>query len=156
MIKYLIKMKIIIITLTIDKINNIYSETDKILYNISNGNYVIFYSGQNLGIYDKKLIDAVHNKYIFRVYYRLKINSPFIFLGFTDISEIYKIRSIDTNINSLPNQRLQIKLVIESKNVSNQLIHSNNNFIGSGKYKKDILIHSNFNTNFNINLGFFC
>lgn len=77
-------------------------------------------------------------------------------MGFTNISEIYKVRSVNTNINSLPNQRLQIKLIIESQNVSNQLIHSNNNFFGSGKYKKDVLIHSNFNTNFNINLGFFC
>jgi hypothetical protein len=146
-----------IITITAEKIGTIdnnfydYSGEDRILKNILSGEHEVFYSGQNQGMLDHKLIDAVNASSTFKVYYRKKSNSPFIFLGSTNYSSIVKERSIPKNINSLPNERLQIRLVL--KNI--QDIQIDTHFDGVGKYKKAVLQHCNFNTNLNINLGFY-
>jgi hypothetical protein len=89
----------------------------------------------------------------FRVYYRIKSNSPFIFLGSTTNSSVIKERTISKSINSLPRERLQIRLVIPANNV--QDIQIDTQFEGVGKYKKAVLQHSEFDTKVNINLGFY-
>ena len=149
-----------IITITSEKsmtINNHikydYSSEDRILENIFSGDFEVFYSGQNQGIMDYKLIDAVNSLSTFRVYYRRKSNSPFIFLGSTNSSSIVKERISAKHINSLPNERLQIRLVIPFVNIEDIQIHTL--FVGVGCYKKSILQHSNFPTNLNLNLGFY-
>jgi hypothetical protein len=150
---------ITIITITVEQIriieNNFYdySGEDRILKNIISGDYEIFYSGQNQGILDHKLIDSVNETSLFMVYYRTKSNSPFIFLGSTNYSSIIKERTIGKGINSLPNERLQIRLVIPIINIKD--IKINSQFNGIGKYKKAVLQHSNFNTNVNLHLGFY-
>jgi hypothetical protein len=129
-----------------------YSE-DRILRNIISGDYEVFYSGQNQGRLDYELVDSVNSSSTFRVYYRRKSNLPFKFLGSTNYSSIIKERSVAKGTNSLPNQRLQIRLVIPIANISNTLI--NTNFGGSGCYKKAILQHSGFNTYRDYMKGFF-
>jgi len=64
-----------------------------------------------------------------------------------------KERTIDTEINSLPTERLQIRLVIPLANVTETQIDTE--FEGVGKYKKAILQHSGFDIDVNINLGFY-
>jgi len=147
---------IITITAKIGTIDNNfynYSNEDRILKNIINGNYEVFYSGQNQGILDYKLINAVNTSETFRIYYREKSNLPFIFLGTTNCSSIIKERTVEIGINSQPNERLQIKLLISLNNINNTVIDTD--FDGVGKYKKAILHHSGFDTNVNINLGFY-
>jgi hypothetical protein len=149
----------IIITITVKDIgvlnNNLYyySGEDRILKNILNDDYEVFYSGQNQGRLDYQIIDAVNNSSTFRVYYRKKDNSPFIFLGSTNYSSIIKERTIAKGINSQPNERLQIRLVIPIANISNTEI--NNDFKGVGKYKKAVLQHSGFDIIGNIQIGFY-
>jgi hypothetical protein len=148
----------VIITITADPDTtenpyNIYTGEDRILKNIFNGDYEIFYSGQNQGRLDDLLTDSVNVAETFRIYYRKKNNTSFTFLGDTNISSIIKERTVLKGINSSPQERLQIRLVISAVSVSNTVIHSD--FIGSGKYKKAILQHSNFNINVNTNLGFY-
>ena len=130
-----------------------YTEGDRILQNIISGEYEIIYSGQNQGMEDYKLINSVEEQSPFRIYYRTYINTPFIYLGSTTISSIIHRRLVSTGINSIPNQRLQIKLIILPNNIINQEIETL--FIGSGKFKKAILQHSNFNINQNTNIGFY-
>ncbi len=148
-----------IITITAEEIKTIdnnfydYSCEDRILKNIISGDYEVFYSGQNQGRLDYQLIDTVNSSSTFRVYYRKKNNSSFIFLGSTNSSSIVKERNIGKGINSLPNERLQIRLVIPCANVINKEIKTE--FEGGGKYKKAILQHSGFNIDVNINLGFY-
>ena len=148
-----------IITITIAEIgiidNNFYdySGEDKILKNIISGDYEVFYSGQNQGRLDYQLIDAVNSSSTFRVYYRRKSNSSFMFLGSTNCSSIVKERTIVKGINSLPNERLQIRLVIPLGNVKETKIDTE--FEGVGKFKKAILQHSGFDIDVNINLGFY-
>ena len=148
-----------IITITAEEIgiidNNFYdySGEDRILKNIISGGYEVLYSGQNQGNLDHQLIYAVNSSSIFRIYYRRKSNSSFIFLGSTNYSSIVKERTIEKGINSLPNERLQIRLVIPLANVSETQIDTE--FEGIGKYKKAILQHSDFDINVNINLGFY-
>ena len=130
---------IIAITAEIGTIDNNfydYSGEDRILKNIISGDYEVFYSGQNQGLLDYKLIDSVNSSSTFRVYYRKKSNSPFIFLGKTNYSTIVKERIIAKGINSLPNERLQIRLVIPLVNISKEKIDTE--FEGVGKYKKAI------------------
>ena len=149
----------IIITITAKEIgilnNNFYdySGEDRILRNVLNDDYEVFYSGQNQGRLDYQIIDAVNNSVIFRVYYRKKSNSPFIFLGSTNHSSIIKERTIANGINSQPNERLQIRLVIPKSNISN--IKINTEFKGIGKYKKSILKHSEFDIIGNLLIGFY-
>ena len=148
-----------IITITAEEIGTIdnnfydYSGEDRILKNIISGDYEVFYSGQNQGRLDYQLEDNVNASSMFRVYYRKKSNSPFIFLGSTNYSSIVKERTIAKGINSLPNERLQIRLVIPLANISETKIDTE--FEGVGKYKKAILQHSGFDIDVNINLGFY-
>ena len=148
-----------IITITAEKIRTIdnnfydYSGEDRILKNIISGDYEVFYSGQNQGRLDYQLVDAVNSSSSFRVYYRKKNNSSFMFLGSTNYSSIVKERNIGKGINSLPNERLQIRLVILHANIINKEIKTV--FEGVGKYKKAILKHSGFDIDVNINLGFY-
>jgi hypothetical protein len=143
-----------IITITTD-INNLndYSVQDRILKNIITGDYEVFYSGQNQGRLDYQLVNAVNSLSTFRVYYRSKNNLPFIFLAHTNNSRIINERTIAKGINTLPNERLQIKLIIPEANIINILVVANSE--GVGCYKKAILDHSGFSTNVNINLGFY-
>lgn len=148
----------VIITITADpdideNPYNTYTGEDRILKNIFNGDYEIFYSGQNQGKLDDLLTDSVNTGESFRIYYRKKNNTPFIFLGVTDVSSVIQERTVPKGKNSLPQQRLQIRLVISAVSVCNIVI--NTAFIGSGKYKKAILQHSKFNINVNTNLGFY-
>ena len=137
-----------IITITAEAIKTIdnnfydYSGEDRILRNIITQDYEVFYSGQNQGRLDYQLIDSINSNNVFRIYYRKKSNHPFIFLGETNQSSIIKERTINRGISSLPHERLQIRLVIPANNIKNVIIDSN--FHGSGKYKKSILQHSNF------------
>jgi hypothetical protein len=149
-----------IITITAEEVGTIdskfydYSGEDRILKNIISDDYEVFYSGQNQGRLDYQLIDSVNSSSTFRVYYRKKRNLPFIFLGSTNYSSIVKERVIAKSINALPNERLQIRLVIPINNISNTQIDTQ--FEGVGKYKKSVLQHSEFNTTgVNINLGFY-
>jgi len=148
-----------IITITAEEIGTLdnnfydYSGEDRILKNIISGDYEVFYSGQNQGHLDYQLEDTVNTSSTFRVYYRRKSNSPFIFLGSTNYSSIVKERTIAKAINSLPNERLQIRLVIPLANISETQIDTE--FEGVGKYKKAILQHSGFDIDVNIHLGFY-
>jgi hypothetical protein len=148
-----------IITITAEEIGTIdnnfydYSGEDRILKNIISGDYEVFYSGQNQGRLDYQLEDAVKSSSTFRVYYRRKSNSSFMFLGSTNYSSIVKERTIVKGINSLPNERLQIRLVIPLANVRETKIDTE--FEGVGKFKKAILQHSGFDIDVNINLGFY-
>jgi hypothetical protein len=148
-----------IITITAEEIGTIdsnfydYSGEDRILKNIISGDYEVIYSGQNQGILDHQLIDGVKMSSRFRVYYRIKSNTPFIFLGSTTNSSVIKERTIAKSINSLPRERLQIRLVIPANKV--QDIQIDTQFEGIGKYKKAVLQHSEFDTKVNVNLGFY-
>jgi len=148
-----------IITITAEEIGTLdsnfydYSGEDRILKNIISGDYEVFYSGQNQGRLDYQLLNAVNSSSNFRVYYRKKSNSHFTFLGSTNCSSIVKERTIVKGINSLPNERLQIRLVIPVANVRETQIYTD--FEGVGKFKKAILQHSGFDIDVNINLGFY-
>ena len=93
-----------IITITAEEIgtfdNNFYdySGEDRILKNIINGDYEVFYSGQNQGRLDYQLVDSINSSSTFRVYYRRKSNKPFIFLGSTNYSSIVNERTIAKGI----------------------------------------------------------
>ena len=130
-----------------------YSGEDRVFRNMMSGDYEVFYSGQNQGRSDYQLEDNVNASSIFRIYYRKKRNSPFTFLGITNISSIVNKRTVAKKINSRPNERLRIRLVIPHSDISETEIPSQ--FEGSGKYKKAILKHSGFAGNFNINKGFY-
>jgi hypothetical protein len=47
-------------------------KTDRVLKNIVNGSYEIFYSGQNQGKADYKLLDAIADGDVFHIYHRTK------------------------------------------------------------------------------------
>ena len=130
-----------------------YTGEDRILHNIITNDYEVFYSGQNQGMMDYKLIDAVNSLSTFRVYYRRKSNSPFIFLGSTNSSSIVQERICARRINSLPNERLQIRLVIPLVNVENTQIPTQ--FEGSGCYKKSVLQHCNYHGGGSLYDGFY-
>ena len=142
------------IIITISHYDNYYEYCDKILKNIFNNDYEIFYNGQVQGNQDHKLLSAIENNDVFKIYYRHELNKPFIYLGETNISKIIKHRNTPINTISNPNDRLLLHLIIKSENIQNINI-PDNNFIGSGKYKKDIFIHANIPINSNTNLGFY-
>jgi len=157
----------IIITLTgeetcVDgKEGTIYDYQDKILKNIFTNAFEVFYSGQNKGRMDKELIKAIKNNEVFKIYSRPKINTPFNYLGNTNISSIIQNRQKPVNKPTNKNERLQIHLIINNPvNISIPI----NAFTGSGKFKKDVLVHTGLRNrdnesiiqhNRNTNLGFY-
>jgi len=131
-----------------------YTGEDRILHNIITNDYEVFYSGQNQGNADIKLIETIEEQSTFRIYYRKQPNTPFTYLGSTNISSIIHERTIPNGIDSNPTERLQIRLVILAENIVNEQI--NTEFVGIGKYKKSILQHSNFTiNNKNLSTGFY-
>jgi hypothetical protein len=131
-----------------------YTGEDRILYNILTNNYEVFYSGQNQGNADNKLLESIRDQSVFRIYFRKQPNTAFTYLGKTNISSIIHERIIPLRKNTMPNERLQIKLVILAIDIVNHQI--NTNFEGIGKYKKSVLQHSNFNIyDKNLNIGFY-
>tara|TARA_B100000886_G_C20077550_1_gene348495 strand:- start:47 stop:538 length:492 start_codon:yes stop_codon:yes gene_type:complete len=146
---------------TVDSSNYNYHEYDRVLKNLSKEEYEVFYSGQNKGALDYQLIDAIQKKELFKVYYRPKKSIPYTYLGFTHSSNIIQYRSVPVNVDTNTEQRLQIHLIISNiENISVPI----NNISGSGKYKKDVLIHAglrdvNDNSiiqhNGNISIGFY-
>ncbi len=113
----------IIITITYNDDNHDYYN-DKILKNIFNNDYEIYYNGQVQGNQDHKLITSVENNDIFKIYYRNEVNKPFIYLGETNISKIIKYRNVPINTIANPNDKLLIQLIIS--NIINIPIPDNN------------------------------
>jgi hypothetical protein len=63
---------------------------------------------------------------------------PYTYLGFTYSSNIIKYRTLPINVDKNTEQQLQIHLIINNiENISVPI----NNISGSGRYKKDVLIH---------------
>ena len=145
-----------IITITAeptDIAGHVYDYSDRILRNIMTGDYEIFYSGQNKGVMDYQLTDSVDDHSVFRVYYRRDSNRPFIYLGSTTNSSIIHERIIQKGLPATHHERLQIRLLIHKNDVINRIIDTT--FEGSGKYKKAILQHSDFNIRQNLIIGFY-
>ena len=148
---------------TVDGSGNIYdySGYDRILHNILTNEYEVFYSGQNQGVLDHHLIDSINNREIFKIYYRPRTNMPYKYLGETNIVDVIQYRKIPIREDSSQDEKLKIHMVV--KNIQNIMVPTNN-FTGSGKFKKDILVHSGLrNTNNDIiiqhikntNIGFY-
>jgi hypothetical protein len=148
---------------TVDSSERVYNycEYDRILKNVCKNEYEVFYSGQNKGIIDYQLINAIENNELFKVYYRPKKSMPYKYLGFTYTLSIIQYRKLPINVETNSNQRLQIHLIIND--IENSLVPINN-FMGSGKYKKDVLVQAglrdvNNNSivehNMNTNIGFY-
>jgi hypothetical protein len=118
-----------------------YTENDRILKNISKNEYEVFYSGQNYGRLDDQLVTAVENQELFQVFYRGKKNTPYTYLGYTYNSNIIQYRTLPLNVHTNAEQRLQIHLIINDNDIENITVPIHT-ISGSGKYKKDILIHT--------------
>mgnify|MGYP003389452038 CR=1 FL=1 len=82
-------------------------------------------------------------------------------MGYTNKVNIKQNRILPINVDTNVNERLQIHLIIN--NIIDNIVPKNN-FTGSGKFKKDVLVHSglidiNNNSiiqhNRNTNLGFY-
>tara|TARA_Y100000389_G_C17181930_1_gene374429 strand:+ start:129 stop:626 length:498 start_codon:yes stop_codon:yes gene_type:complete len=127
--------------ITVNSYNNVYdySNYDRILKNLCKKQYEVFYSGQNKGIIDYQLINAIENEELFKVYYRPKKNMRYTYLGYTYNSNIIQYRTLPVNVDTNTQQRLQIHLIINNIEYIQVPI---NNISGSGKYKKDVLIHA--------------
>ena len=146
---------------TIDSSDKVYNYLDRILKNVCKPEYEVFYSGQNKGRIDYQLIYAIEKGDLFNVYYRPKKSMPYTYLGSTYNSNIIQYRTLPINVDTNTEERLQIHLRINNiENISVPI----NNISGSGKYKKDVLIHAglrdvNDNSiiehNKNTNIGFY-
>jgi len=126
---------------TVDGSNKIYTydEYDRILKNVCNNEYEVFYSGQNKGLLDYQLINAIENQELFKIYYRPKKSMQYTYLGFTYTSNIIQYRTLPINTETNTSQRLQIHLIV--RNIENISVPINN-IRGSGRYKKDVLVHA--------------
>lgn len=115
-----------------------YDYRDRILQNIVNtNNYEIFYSGQDTGRSDQRLLDTIDNNQNVLIYYRTKINSPFTFLGETRNYNVVQYRTLPIGETTEQNERLQLHFVID--NPMNTVIPQI--FTGPGRYKYDVQYH---------------
>lgn len=85
----------------------------------------------------------------------------YTYLGFTYTSNIIQYRTLPINTETNTSQRLQIHLIVRNmENISVPI----NNIRGSGRYKKDVLIHAGLRNIYdnsiiehikNTNIGFY-
>lgn len=116
----------------------IYDYNDRILQNIVNTNiYEIFYSGQDTGRSDHRLLDTIHNNQNVLIFYRENNNSPFTFLGETRNYNVIQYRTLPIGETSEQTERLQLHFVIDNPMNTNipQI------FTGPGRYKYDVQYH---------------
>lgn len=146
---------------TIDGSGNRYNYSNRILRNIFNNIHEIYYSGQNQGKLDQQLIDSLNNQETFKIYYRPRTCMSYTYLGETNRVNVIQDRKVPIGTNASQGEELQLHMVV--KNIHNIIVHTNN-FNGSGKFKKDVLVHSGLrNTkgdiiiqhNKNTNIGFY-
>jgi hypothetical protein len=154
----------VIITITNGKVHvdgYSYSYYDRILQNFFTKEFEIFYSGQNQGVLDHQLLNAIANNDTFKIYYRQKKNMSFVYLGETEMVEVTQNRKAPIGINCRNEEKLHLHMNV--RNIENEVV-PRLNFTGSGKYKKDIFVHSGLITeqgamliphNKNTNLGFY-
>jgi len=138
-----------------------YRYSDRVDRNMINERYEVRYRGQIQGRLDAELITSVNNLDYFDIYYRRKKNISFTHLGSTNISNIIRHRQIDIGQNASPEEVLQIELIVN--NGINTPV-PDYGFGGSGKFKRDVWIHSglrDINNNIliehnkNVNIGFY-
>ena len=154
----------VIITMTNDEVHQrgySYLYNDRILYNIFTKEFEVFYSGQNQGRKDHLLLNAIANNDTFKIYYRQKKNMSFVYLGETEMVEVTQNRKAPIGINCRDEEKLHLHMTV--RNIEDEVV-PHMNFTGSGKYKKDIFVHSGLlteqgamlisHTN-NTNLGFY-
>lgn len=146
--------KEIVIFITGEIVNfdsNDYNYGDRILKNISSDVHEIFYSGQNQGKNDEKLLKALENNCKINIFYRLKKTTGFTFLGNTNNFDIVQYRKVNVGDNSLYDERLQLHFVVN--NIVNKKIPSY--YSGLYCYKKDVLKYLNYNEKVNYALGYY-
>lgn len=123
--------------------------------NILTGQYEVYYSGQNKGGLDYLLTESVKSFHHFRIYYRKRKTDCFTFLGVSTQSSIIRERKAKIKEDSEITDRLQIRLVLQAKDVINQEIEAVG--VGSGKYKRGVLAHSGVVdfSKYNLSIGFY-
>ena len=138
-----------------------YSGYDRLLHNIFDNEYEVFYSGQNKGQLDWQLTHCYENNELFKIYYRHQTSIPYTYLGETTRVQILQERQVAPGITATLNEKLHLHLIV--RNIHNVPVPVNN-FTGSGKFKKDILVHAGLRTinneiiidhNKNTNIGFY-
>jgi hypothetical protein len=130
-----------------------YDYEDIVSYDSDTGECIIMFCGQNQGRDDQILINAIDGNKLFKIYYR-KDNNEFNFYGSTNNATIIRQRSVGIGINAQQNEKLLIKLKIDSQNIKDEIIYTN--FTGTGKYKKAVFIHSGLNIDLNVQKGIHC
>jgi len=117
---------------------HVYDYNDRILQNIVNTNiYEIFYSGQDTGRSDQRLLDTIDNNQNVLIFYRENNNSPFTFLGETTNYDVIQHRTMPIGESTEQNERLQLHFVIDNPMNTNipQI------FTGTCRYKYDVQYH---------------
>ena len=148
-------MQTIVICCTLDQVSfdfNSYSYGDRILKNIQDNVHEVFYSGQNQGKKDDKLLQALKNNSIVKIFYRFKKTSCFTYLGETNKYDIIQFRKVTVGKNSDFNERLQIHFVLDQIEKTDVPI-----IIGGGlyRYKKDVLRYLGYDGKVNYGEGFY-
>ena len=114
---------------------HVYDYNDRILQNIVNTNiYEIFYSGQDKGRSDQRLLDTIDNNQNVLIFYRRDNNSSFTFLGETTNYKVVQYRTLPIGESTEQNERLQLHFVIDNPMNTNipQI------FTGTCRYKYDV------------------
>lgn len=148
-------MQSIIICCTLDQLSfdaNTYSYGDRILKNIQDNVHEVFYSGQNKGRKDDKLLQALKNNSIVKIFYRFKKSSCFTFLGETNNYDIIQYRKVNIGEKSEFDDRLQLHFILEHIYDTDVPITIEG---GLYRYKKDVLHYLGYNGTVNYGEGFY-
>ena len=149
-------MQTIVICCTLDQISfdfNSYSYGDRILKNIHDNVHEVFYSGQNQGLKDKKLLESLEQNSLIKIFYRFKTNKNFTFLGDADNYDIVQYRSVNIGENTEFNERLQLRFVLQ--NITNTEVPVTTEEGEYCRYKKDVLRYLGYNGTVNYGEGFY-
>ena len=113
------------------------SYSDTILHDIVKGTYEVFLSGQDCGREDKLITEAIQNKEMVKIYYRVSKTEDFIYLGSTTEGSVIKERTKGVGEKTRNDERLYVKFKIYKPCVVNRKLKSE--FEGYCKYKKEVM-----------------
>ncbi len=134
-----------------------YTSSDKIMKDKFNEYHIIHYSGQNKGLQDYKLLNAIKEKETFHIYYRSVQNKGYTYLGFTNDVVIKQNRQKHIGESTTPEERLMIGLHVHKSNIVDKELDPTS-YSGPGKHKYAVRDHAKLPESYrmNFNLGFYC
>lgn len=123
---------------------------------INSTQYRVRYTGQSHGRQDHRLLHAIEDNDLVKVYIKKGINVPFIYLGSGTMSSVVRHRTVPIGQSSIIEDRLEIEVIVD-KSLHRRSVSTT--FEGTGRFKRSVLEHAGVDRqrieSYDVQVGFY-